>query len=511
MGGSAVANFGPMAAGAVTARIANANRQPEQEAPFTGPTPTGTAADQIPTDVGRYPVPAKQVPTSPLGIGPDNEFTRNAANILNATTGGRPLSAALRAGGNAARVAANAERGVQFARGMQLGGVTAPDRAPAGPTPVDNGTYQDRIREKNVRDLTDELSTVPKDLPADMRGGVVYRTKGANGETVFSGRNVKEGADYVSGMGDRTGTLGERGNLTVVPKEAFTMTSPGMDERIGSALRAAADRGDFAAIRNYYAQQDRQAAAAAGGEAGAPQMPDTTGMTRTRAERTLRNWENQMTAYNSRMDRAATREANAAKTAFDIAKFNVEQGNKQFENKIKANQELRAQFGDIKKSLMPLFQSPELKDGKPTGKSVDDDAAFGKFQSEVVAKLGPQAAASLTASEWSSLASQYKTNAAAIERFGQGQTVVDPSLRQLGARESRLTDVLSPRFGITDYLAGAFSGSKSPRNYVVTDPNTGTIAYAPDVFGGTGDRPLNVREVQAVSPELAAKIGLRNP
>jgi hypothetical protein len=362
-----------------------------------------------------------------------------------------------------------------------------------------------------VVDYTSQLASVPKELPEGLREGVVYRTKGANGETVFSGRNVKEGADYVSGMGDRTGTLGERGNLTVVPKEAFTMTSPGMDERIGSALRAAADRGDFAAIRNYYAQQDRQAAAAAGGEAGAPQMPDTTGMTRTRAERTLRNWENQMTAYNSRMDRAATREANAAKTAFEIAKFNVEQGNKQFENKIKANQELRAQFGDIKKSLMPLFQSPELKDGKPTGKSVDDDAAFGKFQSEVVAKLGPQAAASLTASEWSSLASQYKTNAAAIERFGQGQTVVDPSLRQLGARESRLTDVLSPRFGITDYLAGAFSGSKSPRNYVVTDPNTGTIAYAPDVFGGTGDRPLNVREVQAVSPELAAKIGLRNP
>lgn len=57
------------------------------------------------------------------------------------------------------------------------------------------------------RDFTRELGTVPAELPGDIRPGVVLKTRGANGETVYSGRNVSSGATIVDGMGRSTGTL----------------------------------------------------------------------------------------------------------------------------------------------------------------------------------------------------------------------------------------------------------------------------------------------------------------
>lgn len=58
-----------------------------------------------------------------------------------------------------------------------------------------------------ARDYTRELSTVPRDLPDGLAPGKVFKTRGANGETVYSGSNVRAGADIVDGLGRKTGVL----------------------------------------------------------------------------------------------------------------------------------------------------------------------------------------------------------------------------------------------------------------------------------------------------------------
>lgn len=65
-----------------------------------------------------------------------------------------------------------------------------------------------------ARDFSRELAAVPKDLPSDMRDGVILKTKDANGRTVYSGRNVGADAQMVDGMG--RGFQG-RGTVSTVP------------------------------------------------------------------------------------------------------------------------------------------------------------------------------------------------------------------------------------------------------------------------------------------------------
>lgn len=76
-----------------------------------------------------------------------------------------------------------------------------------------------------ARDFSRELATVPRDLPADMRDGVILKTKDANGRTVYSGRNVGADAQMVDGMG-RT-LRGGGGTVSTVPGMA-----PGEAQRI---------------------------------------------------------------------------------------------------------------------------------------------------------------------------------------------------------------------------------------------------------------------------------------
>jgi hypothetical protein len=54
------------------------------------------------------------------------------------------------------------------------------------------------------RDFTKELASVPKTLPTDLREGVVYKTIGESGNPVYSGKNVKENAQFVDGSGRNT-------------------------------------------------------------------------------------------------------------------------------------------------------------------------------------------------------------------------------------------------------------------------------------------------------------------
>lgn len=66
---------------------------------------------------------------------------------------------------------------------------------------------------RGAEDFSKALSTVPKDLPAGLRDGMVYKTKGANGETVYSGRNVSGDVSNRMLNGDGTSAGPMRGSL----------------------------------------------------------------------------------------------------------------------------------------------------------------------------------------------------------------------------------------------------------------------------------------------------------
>lgn len=94
-----------------------------------------------------------------------------------------------------------------------------PSRAGQGRGGVEDPRRADRDASSMAfgrsRDFTNELASVPRNLPADLRDGVIYKTKDANGRTVYSGRNVGEGAQMVDGMG---ATLrGGGGTVSTVP------------------------------------------------------------------------------------------------------------------------------------------------------------------------------------------------------------------------------------------------------------------------------------------------------
>lgn len=112
-------------------RSTDANAEPAE--PFTAPP---AAPGQIPVDPGlRAPA---FTPSHPLGFGPDNEFTRNLANTVNAIPGSSGvMGTGLRAGSNAAKVAGALNTGQQVIRGAQgASEPTAPIadlRTPANP------------------------------------------------------------------------------------------------------------------------------------------------------------------------------------------------------------------------------------------------------------------------------------------------------------------------------------------------------------------------------------------
>lgn len=89
--------------------------------------------------------------------------------------------------------------------GQGRGSGADPNRTDVDPTNIGFG---------RARDFSRELASVPRELPADMRDGVVLKTKDANGRTVYSGRNVGEGAQMVDGMGRG---MQSRGTVSTVP------------------------------------------------------------------------------------------------------------------------------------------------------------------------------------------------------------------------------------------------------------------------------------------------------
>lgn len=137
------------------------------------------------------------------------------------------------------------------------------------------------------KDFSGELAGVPQNLPSGLEDGRVYKTKDANGRTVYSGRNVRENAGIVDGRGGLRGYLGGGnpeptvdaqgnrldGRLPAAPLGTPTVigaqppaaqnvvqagASPssfglgGADAAVSQARQAAADRGDWDAVAGSY-------------------------------------------------------------------------------------------------------------------------------------------------------------------------------------------------------------------------------------------------------------------
>lgn len=100
------------------------------------------------------------------------------------------------------------------------------------------------------RDFSSILATLPKDLPGDLRDGVIYRTTDANGRPVYSGRNVGPGAQFVDGRG---ATIDARGTLSNIGAGG-TGSGTYWDAQVSAARQAAMARGDMDAVRASYGE-----------------------------------------------------------------------------------------------------------------------------------------------------------------------------------------------------------------------------------------------------------------
>ena len=140
------------------------------------------------------------------------------------------------------------------------------DAGPLGRTP--NPTLQ---AQPSGPDLTSQLASAPGTLPAGLRDGVIYRTAGANGNPVYSGRNVGYDPSTPTQMVDGQGrNLARKGGLynaaagapVAMGDGGFAITPSGAAKppadsvagtpEVSAALRAASARGDTDAVRSFY-------------------------------------------------------------------------------------------------------------------------------------------------------------------------------------------------------------------------------------------------------------------
>lgn len=154
---------------------------------------------------------SRALPALPMAAG---------ANVFRASTAGaaaaRPVVGAIRSAPASVRAAGGAAlTGAGLGAGSALLGqeeavATAP-RAPVAPTATEAAGPPESARNP---DFSSALASVPRDLPAGLTDNTIYRTTDANGRTVYSGRNVVEGAQMVDGMGR---VAPSRGTVSTVP------------------------------------------------------------------------------------------------------------------------------------------------------------------------------------------------------------------------------------------------------------------------------------------------------
>lgn len=216
---------------------------PNEYAPGFVPNP----GDVIPQGAQEW-MSAQHAPTPEPGLFNQGDWSRTLGNALMASSPGRGMVngvyGGLRQGGAALGTLARAETpGAAVAQAVTKAGQIAKPvvQAARGAAAVDNAPVLTRnepvmqpARDPNVvnrpifsdarfeaeagrnpaqlRDFSRELASVPKDLPSDLPENKIYKTKGPNGETIYSGRNVKEGADIVDGSSNK---LPDRGGYMV--------------------------------------------------------------------------------------------------------------------------------------------------------------------------------------------------------------------------------------------------------------------------------------------------------
>lgn len=204
----------PLVAGMAAGAVQNAiDRMPQQQAAFAPPpnvpgqVPTAPTAEQIAAGSQPLPnAPAAVAPRRPLGVGPDNELTRNVANAINALPGGRavPLGMGKISQGISSSVN-NAQQVVRGAQSVQGGQLPAPAAQAAQPAPGGELPAPPQGAQFNDRRFDAANGTTPPDT------GVVRYDPATK---TYSGTDVKEGASITGGLPGGRGT--GRGNVTVL-------------------------------------------------------------------------------------------------------------------------------------------------------------------------------------------------------------------------------------------------------------------------------------------------------
>lgn len=108
----------------------------------------------------------------------------------------------------------------------------------------------DRTQVARPRDVSRILSTLPENLPGDLRDGVIHKTMDANGRPVYSGRNVDADAQFVDGRG---AAIDARGTLSTVDAGG-TGSGAYLDRQVSAARQAAMARGDLDAVRSSFGE-----------------------------------------------------------------------------------------------------------------------------------------------------------------------------------------------------------------------------------------------------------------
>ena len=139
---------------------------------------------------------------------------------------------------------------------LQQGRATTAAQANAPYTPSANAfNPKARLLRQGATPLEDTSNTI------DVR-------RQANGNLSFSGKDIKEGADY---SGPEAAGLRGKGMVMSMPAANFVGTSPSSDAALSQARLAAAQRGDWEAVNNSLRMQGRETiggTAGAGGGAG---------------------------------------------------------------------------------------------------------------------------------------------------------------------------------------------------------------------------------------------------
>lgn len=369
------------------------------------------------------------------------------------------------------------------------------------------------------RDMSKELATVPRSLPADLRDGQVYKTTDANGRTVYSGRNVAADANIVDGMGRTTGQLGANSfsirdasgpGGTAVPQQSVPVSTSGVasDPGVAAALRAASARGDSEAVRNFYQQNGgtfngstAEDTAAAGLRRQLVDAARPGNLGNMRALSALDNMD-RVAATKRGQDLEATANANRDATlrrGQDIdadskmltARTAAAKAAAEIQMKKEESDEKKA--AEMDKRVTGRYQMPIFNDkGEVTGYKEDANAA--NFYRNRMAELGIDPT-KVTRKQQDAIMRDYElingvqSNFNSKVRGERGSSAVVtnqlPRGGDMSMRGMKFSDVFADKNAVSlgDWASGIFKGDEDLTNQVVVDGRTGQIVPAEALFG----------------------------